>query len=85
MCDMADYVLVHEGRVLGVVCRCVCVCTTVLCREDAKKFKDAFEECQEKLGSAADEGDADLAAKMEKLEVEEERVEEEKVRPLSTV
>lgn len=63
------------------------MCTTLYYCEDAKKFKDAFEECQEKLASTAGGGDAELAAKMEKLEVEgeENAGEEEKARSLSTV
>lgn len=54
--------------------------------EDAKKFKDAFEECQEKLTNTEGVADAELAAELEKLEVKEENEGgEEKVKPLSSV
>lgn len=60
--------------------------SVMCCFEDAKKFKDAFEECQEMLGTEGEE-DAELAAEMEKLEVEGEENEGEvdKVWSLSTV
>lgn len=40
--------------------------------ENAKKFKDVFEECQEKLTSTEGVADAELAAELERLEVKEE-------------
>ena len=94
-CSMTDIGLKHCVCTKGVTggtpretggC-CACTCTTLHYCEDAKKFKDAFEECQEKLASTAGGGDAELAAKMEKLEVEgeEDAGEEEKARSLSTV
>ena len=65
----------------------VCVSFIFCCFEDAKKFKDAFEECQEKLASTGGEEEAELAAKMDKLEVEREESEREvdKVWSWSTV